>query len=128
MCFVPAPLHCVQSKLVSGFFPVAVSTAFPVDGVDFIMGNSIAGGRVYPVPEAVNVPIMVSEPDVVAQNLPDFSISVMTKTQSCQQAHKLDLSDSLLASVLSKNKLPSSSIPLGPQFKKNTKLRDLQVQ
>ncbi len=65
MCYVPAPLHRihVQSKLVSGWFPVAVRSCFPVDGVHFIMGNDIAGGKVYPDPEVVDVPISENEPD-----------------------------------------------------------------
>lgn len=49
MGIVPAPLHHihVQSKLISGFFPVAVRSCVPIEGVDFIMANDIAGGKVY---------------------------------------------------------------------------------
>lgn len=61
LSFVLAPLHHMRSKLVTGSLLVAVSTAFPVDG-DFVMANNIAGGKIYPLPEAVNVPIMASEP------------------------------------------------------------------
>lgn len=59
-----APLHHVHmySKLVTGFVLVAVSTTFPVDGPDFVMANNIAGGKIYPLPEAVNVPIVTPEP------------------------------------------------------------------
>lgn len=32
-------------------FPVAVCPCFPIDGMDFIMGIDIAGGKVYPTPE-----------------------------------------------------------------------------
>lgn len=115
MSFVPAPLHHVhvQSKIVTGFFPVAVSTAFPIDGVYFIMGNDIAGGKVYPVSEVVNVSIATYEPDELAQELPVvFSVNALTRAQSRQQTPETDLSDSLFASVLSKDKLPSSSNPL----------------
>lgn len=47
MGYVPVPLHRVwlTSDLVSGFFDVAVRSSFPVKGVDFIMGNDIAGGN-----------------------------------------------------------------------------------
>ena len=54
MC--PHNIH-VQSKLATGFRPVAVLPKLPVDGVYFIMGNDIAGGKVYPTPEVVDVPI-----------------------------------------------------------------------
>lgn len=54
----------------------------------------------------------------MAQELSDFSVSVMTRTQSYQQAYKVDKSDSLLTSVLCKD--PSSN-PLGPHYKKYPK-------
>lgn len=46
---VPASLYWihVKSKLISGLFPVAVLPCFPIDGIDFILGNDIAGGKVY---------------------------------------------------------------------------------
>lgn len=47
---VSRPLHNVhiQSKLVSGGFPVAVCPALPVSDVTMVLGNDIAGGRVVP--------------------------------------------------------------------------------
>lgn len=35
-----------------------VCSPLPIDGVDFIMGNDLAGGEVYPTPEVVTVPIV----------------------------------------------------------------------
>lgn len=84
MSFVPAPLHSihVQSKLASGFFPFAVRACFPVDGVDFIMGKDIAGGKVYPDLEVVDTPISESETDELVQKHPEvFSVSVLTRAQ-----------------------------------------------
>lgn len=47
MDYVVAPLHYVhiKSKLVSGIFPVAIYQSLPIKGVQFIMGNDIAGGN-----------------------------------------------------------------------------------
>ncbi|XP_049439159.1 uncharacterized protein LOC125892873 [Epinephelus fuscoguttatus] len=109
MGFVPAPLHSdhVQSKLVTGFFPVAVRACFPIDGVDFIMGNDIAGGKMYPVAEVVDVP--VSEPDHanLAKSHPNvFTACVLTRTQARKQAEDVTLSDSLFSSVLADDRLP----------------------
>uniref|UniRef100_A0A8C9WWB2 Integrase catalytic domain-containing protein n=1 Tax=Sander lucioperca TaxID=283035 RepID=A0A8C9WWB2_SANLU len=44
MGFVQAPLYQihVQSGLVTGYFTVGARSGFPIDGVDFIMGNDIA--------------------------------------------------------------------------------------
>lgn len=85
MSFVPGPLHCVhvKSKLVTVIFSLVVHDSFPVDWVDFIMGNDLAGGKVYPVPEVLEVAISGVEPDVLAQEHPDlFSVSVLTRTQA----------------------------------------------
>ena len=109
MGFVPAPLHYihVKSDLITGFFPVAVRSCFPVDGVDFIMGNDIAGGKVHPSPEVVDLPISEPGNDDLANRHPDvFSVSVLTRAQARKQAQEVDLSDSLFASVLSQEKLP----------------------
>lgn len=71
---VPAPLHCVlvKSRLLSGFFPVAVLPRFPIDGIDFIMRNDIAGGKGHPTPEVVEVPITSFEHDELAEKHPDI--------------------------------------------------------
>lgn len=108
MGFLPAPLHHVhvKSSLVTGFFAVAVRSRFPIDGVDFIMGNDIAGGKVYPVPEVIDVPISECEYDHLAQNHPTiFSVSVLTRAQARKKAQEVDLSDSVLASVFSEDRV-----------------------
>ena len=62
MRLMPSSLHgvLIKSGLITGFFPVVVRACFPIDGVQFIMGNDLAGGKVFPVPEAVS-PILHSE-------------------------------------------------------------------
>ncbi|KAA8586845.1 hypothetical protein FQN60_000681 [Etheostoma spectabile] len=58
MGYVPAPLHRVhvQSKLILGVFDVAARRSFPISGVELIRGNDIAGNKVLPSPEVVDVP------------------------------------------------------------------------
>lgn len=85
LSYVHAPLHkmYVESKLVSGVFPVVVRDQFPICGVDFIMGNYINGGKVYPSPEVVNQPISGSEEDEINKHFPYmFSTSVLTRAQT----------------------------------------------
>ena len=92
MGFVPAPLHYIHvtSDLVTGFFPVAVRPCFPIEGVDFIMGNDIAGGKVYPAPEVVSVPFHDSGPDDLVNHHPDvFKVSVLTRAQAKKQAQEV---------------------------------------
>jgi len=81
---VPAPLHKiqVQPKLATGFFPVAVLPKFPVDGEDFIMGNDIAAGKVYPTAEVVDISIPGAAGDDLAQTHPEvFAGWVLTRAQ-----------------------------------------------
>ena len=76
-------------------------------GVDFIFGNKIAGGKVYPSPEAVDNPIAESKHDDLVQRNPDmFSVSVLSSAQARKQAQDVDLSDSVFASALSEDRLP----------------------
>lgn len=42
---------------------MAVRSSFPINGVDFIMGNDLAGGKVYPTLEVVTVPLIESLSD-----------------------------------------------------------------
>lgn len=72
---------------ITAFFRVAIYSYFPIDGVDFIMGNDIASSNVYPAPEVVDVPISESEHDHLAQNHPGvFTVSILTRTQARKQA------------------------------------------
>lgn len=102
MGFVPAPLRVhVRSDVVTGFFKVDVRTEFPIDGIDFIMGNDIAGGKVYPVPKVVDVPVHDSHDDV-ADCYPDvFVASVLTRARAHKKVQEVNLADSVLGSVLS---------------------------
>ena len=52
------PLHQIQlqSDLVAGRVPVGVRPSLPVKGVDFILGNDLAGDKVMPLPCMVSSP------------------------------------------------------------------------
>lgn len=58
MSFIKVPLHhvVVDTRLVSGCFKVAVRPALPVPDIDLIMGNDIAGDKVYPLLEVTEHP------------------------------------------------------------------------
>lgn len=96
MGFISVPLHNVhlRSSLVSGFFKVAVRPALPIKGVDFILGNDLAGGKVMPVPEVLDSPGLNSETHPSASS-DVFPACVVTRAQS--KRYGLDLSDSFLA-------------------------------
>ena len=67
MGFVPMPLHrvFVKSKMVTGFFNVAVCPELPVKGVEFLLCNDIAGGKVTPTLEVYDhIPECIEDDDL----------------------------------------------------------------
>ncbi|KAJ0047442.1 hypothetical protein NL108_000158 [Boleophthalmus pectinirostris] len=92
MSFIPAPLHniYVNFALVKGHFKVAVLPALPIKGVDFILGNDLAGGKVSPVPEVVERPDQSTESD----HTDVFPECAVTRSQARNDV--VDLSDSFL--------------------------------
>ncbi|XP_052447440.1 uncharacterized protein LOC127990179 [Carassius gibelio] len=101
MGLVPVPLHrvYVSSDLASGCFEVAVCPSLLVKGVDFIMGNDIAGGKVMPVVQVTDVPCNDSQADVLAEKLPDVFSAVVMRAQA---KHDYQESNILCDSVFSK--------------------------
>lgn len=74
----------MKTELVSGFFLVAVRSSFPIEGVDFILGNDKDGGNVDPFPEVIDVLI---ESDELAHKHPDvYAVSARTRAQAHKQA------------------------------------------
>lgn len=57
MTWLEASLHVVhlQSGLVTGPVAVAICPELPVEGVDMILGNDLAGGEVFPTPIVVAI-------------------------------------------------------------------------
>lgn len=81
MGFVPVPLHriFIHSDLVTGFFTVGVRAGFPIEGIEVIVGNDIAGGKVFPVPRVVSNPIPESEQDGLGKIHPHIFVASVTK-------------------------------------------------
>lgn len=68
---VNVPLHTVylRSDIVSGPVSLAVCPQLPVEGVDLILGNDLAGGTVFPMPVVSYKPSTTNKPDL-AVNFP----------------------------------------------------------
>lgn len=84
------PLHKIMlsSQLVSGEVVIGVRPSFPVDGVDIIMGNNLAGGRVWPdtfsPPVVSSFPIL--DPDESSKNFPEvFTACAVTRSMASAQ-------------------------------------------
>lgn len=71
-----APLHMVHLNLplVTGHVKVAMRSHFPISGVSFILGNDLAGGKTFPPPEVVDVPMIAA---------PEYALSVPNMFPVC---------------------------------------------
>ena len=101
MGYVPRALHRVhiQSKLVTGSFPVAVCPELPIKGISFLMGNDIAGGRVTPSLEVLDSIPLTGVPEGVTESPPIpnvYPACVITRAQAAKLSDVVDLSDSIL--------------------------------
>ena len=107
MCELNAPLHMIHlhSPLVSGHVKVAVLPRFPISGISFILGNDLAGGSVFPLPEVIKDPTSVasagcptSVPSTVSgPNL--FPVCAVTRAQARKLGETVDLSESFMATL-----------------------------
>lgn len=71
------------------------------------MVNDIAGGKVYPTPEVTNNPVVEPVLDALSQQHPDvFPVNILTCSRAQQQGGGVDLSGSVIASILEKDVMP----------------------
>ncbi len=95
---IKVPLHTVflTSDLVSGLVKVGVRSRLPVEGVSLILGNDLAGGKVFPHPIVTNTP--VCDVELGSQFPSTFSACAVTRAQARKYEDVIDLSDTFLAS------------------------------
>ena len=98
---VKAPLHNIylRSDVVAGFVKVAVRSQLPVKGVSFILGNDLAGGKVFCWPVVTDNPT-VNDRDELPREFPSvFTSCVVTRAQARKMKDADDLSDSFMCST-----------------------------
>lgn len=96
---VKRPLHNLhlKSDLCSGLVRVAVCTSLPMKGVDLILGNDLAGGKVMPLLEVLDKP-SESASDELGEAYPHvFPACAVTRAQSRKE---IALNDSFFSSVV----------------------------
>uniref|UniRef100_A0A3B3IB77 Gypsy retrotransposon integrase-like protein 1 n=1 Tax=Oryzias latipes TaxID=8090 RepID=A0A3B3IB77_ORYLA len=93
---VTAPLHTIylKSSLITRMVKVAVLPALPINGVDLILGNGLARGKVTPVPVLLDSPNMDDMPDQL-MDVVLLPSCVVTRAQS--KKGEIDMSNSFLA-------------------------------
>lgn len=95
---VNVPLHMVhlKSDLVSGAFKLGVRKRLPVEGVDLIIGNDLAGGKVFPIPMVTQTLIEKEQSDLSAL-FPSASPACAVTHAQAQKFNKMvNLADSFL--------------------------------
>lgn len=96
---ISIPLHsiCLKSDLVSGCVSLGVRSKLPVEGVSMILGNDLAGGKVFPSPIVSEDPVRSAQNGLV-QCSATFPACAVTRAQSQNFENVIDLSDSFLSS------------------------------
>lgn len=110
---VNVPLHRVylESDLVAGPVMLGVCSWLPVDGISLILGNELAGGKVFPRPIVVHKPSINELPDLSTHLSAAFPACVVTQTQLRKFENTFDLSDTDLFSLLNGEKCKLSVVP-----------------
>ncbi|XP_058260273.1 uncharacterized protein LOC131362376 [Hemibagrus wyckioides] len=117
MSCIKAPLHCIhlQSDLCTGFVRVAVRPSLPVKGVDFILGNDLAGGKVMPVLEVVDKPNLYCHSDLSDTHSNVFPACAVTRAQACKFGDVVELSNSFFSPLLAGQKPVNNEMSLEKQ-------------
>ncbi len=69
----------LQTELVAGFVDVGVRPMLPVPCIEFNLGNYLAGGRVLPVLEVLDKPVITSVPDELTQKFSQHVCSLVLR-------------------------------------------------
>ncbi|KAL0153620.1 hypothetical protein M9458_051100, partial [Cirrhinus mrigala] len=95
---VSVPVHVVhlKSDLVTGTVLLWVRSELPVEGVSLILGNDLAGGKVFPFPIVFDTP-EPSDSDVAVCFPSVFPACVVTRAQSQKWEEEVNLADSFLS-------------------------------
>ena len=87
----------LQCGLVKGKVQVGVTKTLPMNGVEFLLGNDLAGGEVSPLPHMCTIPSEVDE-DIgrLGETCPElFKSCVVTRSQRMELLKDIDNNDDL---------------------------------
>ena len=79
----------MESELVSGPVTAGLESSLPVQGVLFITGNDLAGGRVSDNPQMVHEPITERNAEQLEKEIPNaFPSCVVTHSKSWKRSEE----------------------------------------
>lgn len=95
---VRVPLHEMELRtdLVSGIVKLAVCKQLPVAGVHIILGNDLAGGKVFSSPVVMHKPLVKEQPDLGVKFPSVFPACAVTRAQAQKFHDVVNLSDLFL--------------------------------
>lgn len=74
-------------------------------GVEFILGNDLAGGKVFPMLEVFDNPVLLDQPDELSETYPEiFPVCTITRAQALKK-DVFDLSSSFTAPIFANDVL-----------------------
>ncbi|XP_067261173.1 uncharacterized protein [Chanodichthys erythropterus] len=109
MNIMKVPLHQIylKSDLFTGFVKIGVRDSLPVHGVSFILGNDIAGGKVAPLLEVCDKPVLSEYTDELSEKFPEvFPVCAVTRAQARKFADADDLSSTFMSPIIINDTLP----------------------
>lgn len=85
---------------MSGKVVVGIRPSLPVEGISFILGNDLAGGKVPVHPQVTPVPMVIDGPDELSQKYPSvFSVCAVTRAMA-KRLSKGSLEDGMQPTVV----------------------------
>ncbi len=85
---------------------IGVRECLPVKGVELILGHDLAGGRVFPVLEVFDNPVLSEQADELTEAYPEvFPACAVTQAQA-RKRDNFDLSSSFIAPIFTNDVLP----------------------
>lgn len=80
---VPLARVYVKSSLVSGYFTVGMKDSLPVEGIDLLLGNDLAGNKVIPAPVVNSVPLETNNTQELEEQFPTlFPTCAVTRSMT----------------------------------------------
>ncbi|KAK4315403.1 hypothetical protein Pmani_013320 [Petrolisthes manimaculis] len=88
---VPLVTIHLESELFSGSALVGVVDQLPVPGVQFILGNDLAGGKMGSLPVVSEVPVESKETEKLVEEIPDvFPVCAVTRSMTARKGSEPD--------------------------------------
>ena len=93
--YMPVPLHVIQlkSNILSGRFQIGVTDLLPFTGIAILLGNDLAGGKVFPNPILTEKPSLESVVTPIDSLADPYPSCAVTRSMSFRQENASHIED-----------------------------------